>query len=140
MQAQALNCRNDQYGFERWLTEGMALRVAGQDLPAKSDVTGLQALFSGGTPFDDINSRTFPDFNRYPAYRLSYDTFLGVAGKTDADVHNFLKNYGSTVGCPVTPFLLTGWKAQFDAYFGTGLRGTGALGSTFWTVSPAYAK
>jgi hypothetical protein len=140
VQAQALNCQLEQYGFERWLTEGMALRSAEQDLPSKSNLATLQSLFSGGTPFNDTYNRSFPDFARYPAYRLAYDTFLGQYNKTDVDVFKFLRNYGATKGCPVSSPSVANWKTEFDAYFGTDLRGAGPLGSTFWTSAAAYAK
>lgn len=147
VQAQAMNCQADQYSYERWLTEGMALRSAGQDLPSRAEIATLQTYFQPGqTPFDDINNRTYPDMNRYPAYRLAYDTFLATAGKTDVDVYNFLKDYAANHGgCPARDPMTSqppadGWKSAFDAYFGTDLRGAGALGSTFWTTAVGYAQ
>jgi hypothetical protein len=146
LQAQAMNCQADQYSYERWLVEGMALASAGQDLPTKAEISTLQTYFpSGQTPFNDMNNRTYPDMNRYPAYRLAYDTFLGVSGKTDVDVYNFLKDYAAHHGgCPaLDPMTFeppsNGWKSAFDAYFGTDLRGAGALGATFWTTAAGYA-
>jgi hypothetical protein len=139
LQAHALHCTLDQYGFERWLTEGMALNASGQNLPSKSALSGLQTLFSGGTPFADTWNRNMPNNDRYPGYALAYKTFLGEYGKTDIDVYNFLTHYGSTVGCPSSGNSAGTWKTEFDAYFGTDLRGTGVLGSTFWANAPKYA-
>ncbi len=144
LQAQAMNCQADQYSYERWLVEGMALASAGQDLPTKAEVSTLQTDFpSGQTPFNDINNRTYPDMRRYPAYRLAYDTLLGTSGKTDVDVYNFLKQYAAANGCPAlvnNQPPANGWKAAFDAYFAADLRGTGALGTTFWTTAAGYAQ
>lgn len=139
LQNHALHCTLDQYGFERWLNEGMALSAAAQDMPSKSAVSSLQATFAGGTPFSDTWARSGVDFSHYPGYVLAYKTFLGEFNKTDVDVYNFLANYGSTVGCPSSSNSAATWKTQFDAYFGSDLRGTGVLGSTFWTVASRYA-
>lgn len=150
VQAQSLRCNTHQYRFERWLAEGLALRIGMQDETYKSEVASLKTSFEGAgfaTPFHELPTWDFPTFARYPGYRLAVDTFLGVSGKSEKDVNEFLKSYGASVGCPAwnnpnDPYsgIGTGWKTQFDAYFGADLRGTGVLGTTFWTTAPTYAK
>lgn len=146
LQAQALGCTQRQYQFERWLMEGMALRVAGQDQPSKDDLRGLQALFADvatRSPFGDILNSPV---SRYPAYRLAFDAFLGESRRSPADVLRFLQQYGATNGCPLSAANggpagvdQTGWKSEFDAAFGVDLRGAGALGEGFWAVASRYA-
>jgi hypothetical protein len=160
-QAQALGCSANAPAYEKWLLEGMALHVSGMDLPAKSSLGSLQTTVTSygiSTPFDWIDGGMAP-VSVYPSFRLAFDAFLGVKGKTDIDVMNFLKSYGSstavksdgeTNGCPGVavpgtnggrqPYAGNGWKTEFDAYFSTDLRGTGALGTTFWTTAPTYAQ
>ena len=149
VQAQALNCQTQQYGWERWLTEGMALRVAGQDGPSAGDLASLQTAFSGidgNLPFGDMNQRLSARNDRYPGYRLAVDTLLGETGKTELDLYRFLKKVGETTGCPgaETIYVLNqpvaGWKAAFDTAFGTDLRGSGVAGSGFWVLAKKYAK
>jgi hypothetical protein len=149
VQAQALNCQTQQYGWERWLTEGMALRVAGQDGPSQGDLSNLQAAFSGiadNLPFGDMDQRVSVRSDRYPGYRLAVDTLLGETGKTELDLYRFLKQVGTTSGCPGSGAIyvlgapVAGWKAALDASFGTDLRGTGMAGSGFWAVAKKYAK
>lgn len=146
LQAQALGCTQRQYQFERWLMEGMALHVAGQDQPSKDDLRGLQALFADvatRSPFGDILNSPV---SRYPAYRLAFDAFLGESRRSPADVLRFLQQYGAVNGCPLSAANggpagvdQTGWKTEFDAAFGVDLRGTGALGEGFWAVASRYA-
>ena len=149
VQAQALNCQTEQYGWERWLTEGMALRVAGQDQPGQGDLITLQTTFNGidgNLPFGDMNQRMFPRNDRYPAYRLAVDTVLGETGKTELDLYRFMKKVGETTGCPgsgvnyVLGASIVGWKAAFDTSFGTDLRGSGVAGSGFWPLAKKYVK
>lgn len=149
VQAQALNCQIQQYGWERWFTEGMALHVAGQDAPSSGDLAGLQSTFAGiegNLPMGDMDQRAGVRNDRYPAYRLAVDTLLGETGKTDQDLYRFLVQVGRTTGCPgeganYTPAALAaGWKTSFDASFGTDLRGRGAMGADFWTAARKYAK
>ncbi len=149
VQAQALNCQTQQYGWERWLTEGMALRVAGQDSPSQGDLNSLQTAFSGldaNLPFGDMDQRVSVRSDRYPGYRLAVDTLLGETGKTELDLYRFMKKVGDTSGCPgggaiyVLGAPVAGWKAAFDASFGTDLRGTGVAGSGFWALAKKYAK
>jgi hypothetical protein len=151
VQAQALNCQTQQYAWERWFNEGMALRLAGQDLPSKSSLGALQsrafADAAGGTPFADMDQRAWPRNDRYPGYRLAIDTLLGETGKTEQDLYRFLKQVGDTQGCPgqnlnypVDAAYAAGWKTAFDATFGTDLRGSGVAGSGFWGRASAYAR
>jgi hypothetical protein len=142
VEMQVLGCTREQYGFERWLLEGMALHAGWQDQPKKADLPGLQALFTGGTtPMDDTYARVAAPLNRYPAYRLAYDTMLGELGITDADVYNFLKAYATQHGCPASGNQALNWKADFDAHFpGASLRGSGALGAGFWRAAANYAR
>lgn len=149
VQAQALKCQTQQYGWERWLTEGMALRVAGQDSPGQGDLASLQNAFSGidgNLPFGDMDQRVSVRSDRYPGYRLAVDTLLGETGKTEMDLYRFMQKVGETTGCPGSSTIyvlgapVAGWKAAFDASFGTDLRGSGVAGSGFWTLAKKYAK
>ncbi len=136
----ALGC-STYYAFEAWMMEGMALHEGWQDLPKKSDLSSLQALFTNGAvPMDDTYALVRLNLAKYPAYRLAYDTMLGELGKTDVDIYNFLKAYHSQHGCP-SGDSTSNWKTEFDAYFpGANLRGTGALGSGFWSAAVKYAQ
>lgn len=143
VQAQALNCQTQQYGWERWYTEGMAVHMAGQDMPGSGDIASLKTVFagfSGGVPFADTDQRAMWSADRYPGYRLAVETLLGETGKSDVDLYKFLKSVGSTSGCPAysTTDPTVGWKAAFDAYFGADLRGSGALGAGFWAAAAKY--
>ncbi|WP_019142477.1 hypothetical protein [Noviherbaspirillum massiliense] len=141
VQAQALQCRTDQYRFERWLAEGMALHMGQQDMPRFSQLSNLRAQFATvntGTPFGDTDNTTYPVTARYPGYRLAFDTFLGEYKRTDIDVVDFLKSYGAAHHCPSDPN--GNWKVEFDARFGTDLRGAGVLGTTFWFAAKTYAQ
>lgn len=148
VEAQSLQCKTEQYRFERWLTEGLALHVAMQDLPTKSEVAGLKSNFDAAdleSPYSYLPNFTYPDMTRYPAWRLAIDTFLGEFNKSAKDVNDFLISYGNTNGCPAwsTNFETIdpeGWKVQFDEYFEADLRGEGVLGSTFWSIAPNYAE
>ncbi|MDY0747474.1 hypothetical protein SNE35_23420 [Paucibacter sp. R3-3] len=149
VQAQALNCQTQQYGWERWLTEGMALHVASRDLPGAGALDSLQANFAGidgNLPFGDMDQRAAARSDRYPGYVLAVATLLGETGKTDVDIYRFMKSVGETSGCPgdKVPYVpgqpVAGWKAAFDASFGTDLRGTGVAGSGFWALAKKYAK
>lgn len=150
VQAQALNCQKDQYLWERWLTEGMALAVAGQDGVSKKQLGSLKKAFqdaSGATPFGDMSQRENPRNDRYPGYRLAVETLLSETGKNDKDLYAFLKQIGDTQGCPGTDaysqnnwqdLLQQGWKVEFDNYFGVDLRGQGVAGSDFWAAAERY--
>ena len=143
VEAQALQCRNVGYRFERWLVEGLALRIGMQDQPSKSEVASLQsASVAAGyaTPHYELDVGSMPTISRFPGFRLAIDTFLGEKGKTENDVMNFLRDYGASEGCPTAGNLATGWKTRFDATFSTDLRGTGTMGSaSFWTAAASYA-
>lgn len=150
VQAQALNCQTSQYRWERWLTEGMALAVAGQDSLSKKQLDSAKKAFSdaeGGTPFGDRNQSAGPRNDRYPGYRLAVETLLSELGKNDRDLYAFMKQVGSTRGCPGDNLysysnweevIGQGWKADFDQFFGVDLRGQGIAGSGFWDAAARY--
>lgn len=149
VQAQALNCQTTQYGWERWFTEGMALHLAGQDRPSQSQLSNLQAAFSGidgNLPFGDMDQRAAARNDRYPGYGLAVAVLLGETGKTEQDLYRFLKQVGQTTACPGEGLIyspsspVAGWKTAFDAWFGTQLRDRGVAGSDFWNLAKKYAK
>lgn len=150
VQAQALNCQTRQYRWERWLTEGMALAVAGQDGITKKQLGAMKKAFAdapGGLPFADMDQGMAPRNDRYPGYRLAVETFLDATHKTDLDLYAFMKHVGDTQGCPGedvfsqpnwNEVMAQGWKAEFDSFFGVDLRGQGIAGSGFWDAAERY--
>lgn len=138
VQLQALGCRARFYGHEKWFIEGMALRLAGQDVTSANELAAFRAQqFPGSaTPFDDIDVNA-GSLQRYLAYRMAVDVLLQSSGRTERDLYAFLKQVGSGSGCPAGN---AGWKAAFDTFFGLALRGTGPLGDGFWSIAPNYTQ
>ena len=137
-QMQALGCRDPSYRHEKWFLEGIALRLAGQDvMDANELATYRAAQFPGeATPFDDIDVDG-GSLQRYLGYRMAVDVLLHASGRTERDLYTFLRSVGAASGCPSSN---VGWKPAFDSFFGLALRSTGPLGSGFWSIAPNYTQ
>jgi len=138
VQLQTLGCRARFYRHEKWFLEGMALRLAGQDVAYADELSAYRAAQfpANATPFDDVDVNA-GSLQRYLGYRMAVDVLLHASGRTERDLYAFLRGVGATSGCPAGN---VGWKPAFDAFFGQDLRGAGPLGSGFWSIAPNYTQ
>ena len=92
-------CRNQGVNFlPKWFSEGAALFLAGQDYYHADEMEAIRRAGNAENPYSWI-ANGYPNFARYPAYRLAVEALVKDSGKTEDDLWAFTKSYFEANPC-----------------------------------------
>ena len=112
----------------KWFSEGAPLLLAGQDYYHVSDMDAMREDGKGESPYTWI-ANGYPNFKRYPAYRLAVEALVKDSGKGEAELWAFTKSYFAANHCTSGD---TKFNPAISAYFGNLLDDKAWVGK-FWT-------